>query len=347
MHISFQNFCTVFLLLTKVLFGQSTTNTIDKQNELLVVFYNVENFFDIYDDPLIIDEEFTPNGIKKWNISRLQNKANNIYKTLTAAGKWKSPAIIGLAEVENKTVLEILVQQTPLQKSGYDFIHFNSPDRRGIDVALLYRKDMFIPEKTKAIRISFPFDSLLKTRDILFVNGRVFDSVPVNIFVNHWPSRYSGMQSSERNRIHVSSVLEKQIDSLFKIDRQSNVIVMGDFNDDPDNESIIKLLQPKNIFDNDTLLWNLMSYEKTNFHGSLKYRSNWHIFDQIIVSRSLFDGTNGAIVDKKYASIFAPDFLLTEDLKYMGYKPFRTYIGPQYNGGFSDHLPIMINIIPH
>lgn len=334
----------LFLCLSKTLTCQNLDNATDNDNELLVLFYNIENFFDIYNDPKTKDEEFTPEGHKRWNISKVRKKANNIYKTLAAAGKWNFPDIIGLAEIENKTVLDILIDQTPFNMAGYNYIHFESPDRRGIDVAMLYKSSKFKPIESKPVSIVFPFDTSIKTRDILYAKGVVFDTTMIHVFINHWPSRYGGVQNSEKRRLIVSSVLNQLTDSLFLIHKNTNVLIMGDFNDDPHNKSIQQLVEQKPEFNNEHMLWNMMSSKKLNFDGSLKYKANWHIFDQIIVSKSIYEGNNNIMIINKNGNIFAPGFLLVEDEKYMGYKPFRTYIGPKYIGGFSDHLPVMIRL---
>ncbi|MCD4745212.1 MAG: endonuclease/exonuclease/phosphatase family protein [Bacteroidales bacterium] len=327
-------------------FQEENTNQI--KNSIRIVFYNVENLFDIYDDSLKRDDEFTPTGIKAWNNKRFYKKINNIYKVLIAAGGWKTPAIIGLCEIENRYVLKQLIYKTPLQNLNYKIIHYESPDRRGIDVALLYRHDNFKPLYQEAINILFPFDKTSLTRDILYVKGLLFDTDTMHIFVNHWPSRYGGYMATKPKREFVASVLRLKVDSIFKLDNEANIIIMGDFNDEPDKESLAQVLNAKN----DTLdlkindLFNLMfEYHKNWKTGTHKFQEAWGVLDQFIVSAALLKRKNGLRLSPDKAQIFKVDFLMEKDPKHLGYKPFRTYSGPKYSGGYSDHLPIYLDLI--
>ena len=319
----------------------------DNRGFFRIMFYNVENLFDTFDDTLKQDEEFLPKGVKYWSEYRYYQKLNRIYKVIIAVGGWQPPEIVGLCEVENRYVLDGLVKYTPLSKFQYEIVHQESPDWRGIDVALLYLKDKFTPLNYKAIPINFPFDINRKTRDILYVKGITKKNDTLHIFVNHWPSRWGGQLESEQNRVFVASVLRNVVDSIFSINPDANIIIMGDLNDDPENTSILKTLNANTSYDNITNyeLYNLSYYlkEKKNL-GTLKYQGNWNIFDQFIVSGALIGKEKSIYLTLDDAYVFKADYLLEKDETYIGYKPFRTYSGYKYINGFSDHLPVFIDL---
>lgn len=313
-----------------------------------IAFYNVENLFDIYNDSLTRDDEFTPKGERNWNNKRFYKKLNNIYRVIMGVGEWNPPVIVGLCEVENRFVLNKLIYQTPLKTFDYKIIHEESPDRRGIDVALIYRSNGFNPIEHKTVGIKFPFDTASRTREILYIKGILQEKDTIHLFVNHWPSRYGGYLETKPKREFVASVLRAQVDSLFKTDNNPNIIIMGDLNDGPWEESLQDYLNAKldttKLLEND--LYNLMSkYPKNWDSGTLKYLEDWDIFDQFIVSANLVSGNHELQVLNKQAQIYTPDFLLEDDFKYLGKKPFRTYVGFSYNQGYSDHLPIFIDLI--
>ena len=299
-------------------------NSSDNKNRFRIVFYNVENLFDIYNDSLTRDEEFTPEGLKNWNNYRFYKKLNNIYKVLIGVGEWEPPSIVALCEIENRFVLNKLLYKTPLQNFDYKIIHKESPDWRGIDVALLYRQDKFEPLSYETINIRFPFDTSKRTRDILYVKGLIAESDTIHFFVNHWPSRYGGYLASKPKREFVASVLKKKVDSVFKTNNLANILIIGDLNDDPSDESVAVFLNAKS----DTLelqnpdLFNLMSvYEKEWKTGTLKYKENWNVFDQIIISDALLFGSDNLIISPERAQVYNPGFLFEEDHKYLGKKP--------------------------
>lgn len=313
-----------------------------------VMFYNVENLFDIHDDNATNDEEFLPEGEKKWTQEKFYKKLNNIYRVILHCGEWNPPALVGLCEVENRLVLEKLVFDTPLEKFDYRVIHFDSPDRRGIDVALLYRSSSFQPDTAYPLTVRFPFDTAGRTRDILYVKGKVGNMEEVHIFVNHWPSRYGGYQATVEKRKQAARVLRGAVDSLLALNPEAAIIIMGDLNDGPLDESLAVLVEP----DADSAgihtgsLTNLTAtYEYMDKTGTLKYKENWDVFDQLIVSKSLMSGDLGLKVTPSGAIIFRPHYLLTDDEKYLGEKPFRTYAGYKYLGGFSDHLPVYFDLV--
>lgn len=299
---------------------------------LTVMFWNVENFFDPFDDPEKEDESFTPTGENRWTWQRFLKKRNAVAKTIISVGDVceSPPALVGLCEVENRMVLRQLITKSPLAEAGeFGFIHRESPDRRGIDVALIYRKDRFRPVLTDSIRTDE-----FATRDILYVKGILNGSPPfrdgdtLHIFINHWPSKLGGERQTSGRREAVTGRLCRFLDSLLAKDSRADILIMGDFNDtDPAIEIPgIGRLCPRREDGN-------------GFHppGTLKYKGKWEQIDHFFISSPLtrFD------VEE---TIYAPDFLLEEDKAFLGRKPRRTYVGPRYNGGVSDHLPVILTI---
>lgn len=330
----------VFFTFPVFLFAQESQVEQDPERTFRLMFYNVENYFDPFDDTLTNDNEFLADGIRNWTYSRFLKKRNNIYKTIMAVGAWEPPAIIGLCEIENRFVLNQLVYETPFAQFDYRIIHEESPDRRGIDVALLFNPKIFQVIDHKAINVHFPFAPEYKTRDILYVKGLVLGGDTLHIFVNHWPSRYGGELSSRPKRIFVAQQLAKHIDSILQENKDAAILVMGDFNDFPFNQSIKEELKAGKD-DNTTRLINLMP-ESNYSIGTNKYDGEWGILDQIMISPILLLKDKGIFVEGD-AQIFDADFLLQEDVKFLGKKPFRTFLGMKYNGGFSDHLPIFVD----
>lgn len=311
-----------------------------------IVFYNVENLFDIYDDSLTRDEEFLPEGEKHWTYDRFNRKLLRIYKTLVAAGAGEMPAVVGLCEIENREVLDKLVFNTPLEKLNYRIIHRESQDARGVDVALLYRPDVFLPDTAQWLKVPLEFNET--TREILHVSGKFWNEESIHFYVNHWPSRYGGAGSSGRKRIAAASILAASVKELLTCNPEENIVIMGDFNDEPRDESILtmnKILA--NNPDGDNMALVNLSEKKalTNKEGTIKHQGLWCIFDQIIVSKALTEGAGGLRVTEEQASTFRLKFLLEPDETYSGEKPFRTYTGPGYHDGFSDHLPVGITVL--
>ncbi len=247
--------------------------------------------------------------------------------------------------IENRYVLNKLIYETPLTKFKYKIIHHESPDLRGVDVAMLYRPDKFKLIGSRSIRIGFPFDTTAQTREILMVRGTVFDQDTLVLFINHWPSRRGGMLASQPRRNYVAGVLHQLTDSILSQCPMSNVLIMGDFNDEPDCQSIVTFLHARTDtsgIDRQDLI-NLM-FPKMKKEGTHKFQGNWAILDQFIVSGSLFQGSNYLKADYSDVHIYKGSFLLKEDQKFFGDTPKRTYTGPKHTGGFSDHLPIYLDI---
>ncbi len=305
--------------------------------EAVVMFYNVENFFDPDDDPATEDEEFTPAGKNKWTRQRLEKKRNAIAKTIIAAGEGNHPVLVGLCEVENYRVLQQLTEQTALARIGYDIVHRDSPDPRGIDVALLYRKSRF-----RLLEQHFRPITGLPTRDILYAKGVLDGRDTLHVLVNHWPSKRGGEQQSLSRRMTVARLTKQLCDSIFQASPAANVILMGDFNDTPGGHAIAEGLQarPPDSLAGNPYLYNLMLPLWKSGKGSYKYKGEWELIDLFFVSGNLLHPASPLRCVR--TQIFTPGFLLTDDTTYYNKKPFRTYEGPRYLGGMSDHLPVAL-----
>lgn len=311
----------LFLLVAPLLYSSSFFLHAQHRN---ILFYNVENLFDTEDDSLKQDEEFLPRGERYWTYSKYQQKLSNISQVIYESDGFNLPMLVGFCEVENKKVLNDLIFKTGLSNVNYHPIHIESPDLRGIDVALLYKKDLFTVDSIEAIPVIFDKTSR-PTRDILHVFGTTNDSIDLHIYVNHWPSRYGGVMQTHQKRISASNILVASIQQLYKKDADAKVVVMGDFNDEPDDESLRELTQNAQLI-------NLSKDEG----GTIKHKHAWHMFDQILVSKNLHSKSTFKIIDFPY--------LLEQDATYSGFKPKRTYLGYKYHGGYSDHLPVLLQL---
>ena len=305
--------------------------SVQAQTDFKLVFYNVENLFDTHNNSQTNDDEFTPEGSRHWSNYKYWQKVKKTSKTLKIIGGWEAPAIIGLAEIENDTVLKNLIYSDPLKSSKYGIIHRDSPDHRGIDVALLYRKDKFFPINYSFFPLRDEIGEIINSREIVYTKGIVKGGDTLHVFVVHFPSRYGGYKKSEPKRLIAVNQLMSITDSLNNKFNSPNIIVMGDFNDTPTNKSIINLDKNKWL--------NLLESD----HGTHKYQGKWTKLDHFFVSNSLLQKDNN-IQASRNTNVFKETFLLEEDLKYLGNKPFRTFVGFKYNGGFSDHLPVYINL---
>lgn len=332
--------------------GKDTTD--DKFSEQLtrdsymVMFFNTENLFDTINDPEKNDDEFTPQGAKYWTGYRYRQKLTNLSKVIIGAGGWELPQIVALSEIENRKVVEDLINKTPLYKSDYRIIHKESPDARGIDVAMMYRKKYFTPISENFIAVNYPSNiGSGTTRDILYVKGTTNQNDTLHIFVNHWPSRWGGQKETEEKRIFVAGLVKHATDSIFKTDKNANIIIVGDLNDYPTDKSLVYELQAQTEYDNikSNKLYNLSYYlQEIKKLGTHKFHGQWGILDQIIVSGALLDTTRTIYTTLEDAHIYNPDFLLIPDEGYTGKQVFRTYVGYKYQGGYSDHLPAYINL---
>jgi predicted extracellular nuclease len=342
-------FCCIFVLISvSPLCGQQKGFTTEpqKRGDIRIMFYNTENFYDTIDDPHHNDEEYLPTSEKQWNYKRYREKTMHVFKTIVAVGGIQPPEIIGFAEIENRKILEDLIQHTPLEKFNYKIIHKESDDKRGIDVGVIYRPDKIKCLKYDFVKVVFPWDNKKTTRDIVyFVAATKKDTF--HVFVNHWPSRMGGQKKSNPNRCFVASLLRHKVDSIFSTNNAAKIIITGDFNDQPRNESLATILdaeKPVEIADKHAL-YNLSWALKDSCHcGSLRYGAQWNMLDQFIVSGSLLRDNTRLTTCVYCVHIGYLDFLLIEDTKYGGYKPFRTYQGPIYKGGYSDHLPVYLDL---
>lgn len=306
-----------------------------------ILFYNVENLFDTIDDPLKDDAEFLPGSKSDWNTPKYNTKIKHIGEVIEKAN---FPVLVGFSEVENDAVLTDLVKSPLLASKKYGFVHFDSPDERGIDVALLYRTDLFKVNSSRALPVIFPTEPTDKTRDILYVSG-ILSGETVHIFVNHWPSRSEGEEKTRHRRAAAAGVVRTQIDSLFKTTKDPQIVIMGDLNDHPTDESVVKhlialksdtVVTPNNIY-------NLADRFAKEGKGTHKYKGEWGTLDQIIVS-SGFLAAKGIYTKTDAAHVAEFDFLLEPDTRGGGMWTKRTYAGTKYLDGYSDHLPIYLNL---
>ena len=330
------------------------TNFLYSQNEYqkfhTVAFYNVENLFDTINDVNKNDEASPIMEIEKGRTEIYNKKLKNLSKVISEIGYSETnsfPTIVGLSEVENKTVIEDLINTGKLKDGNYGISHFDSPDARGIDVALIYRKEFFKVLNEKNHKLILNDDTsgeIIFTRDQLVVDG-LLEGDRYFLIINHWPSRYGGELRSRPFRNKAAKLNIEIIDSLNSTHKNPKIITMGDFNDDPKNESIKYILNSKNyqLNLNDNDLYNPYENMHTEGIGTLVYRGYWNLFDQIIISGSLLNKSSKAF--SFYNSfIFKEKYLINQDGNYKGY-PFRSFAGGRYLDGYSDHLPVYILLI--
>lgn len=313
------------------------------QASFRVAFYNVENLFDTLDDPNNPrDNEFTPSGRLNWTPERYQQKLDNIEQVIATLNY---PAILGLSEVENRKVLNDLTQHKGMATQNYGIVHIESPDYRGIDVALLYDSTLFTVTRIDTIRFTIPKEIVEEYtgRDILEVEAVYQQTDTLLFFVNHWPSRSGGLQKTEGRRLYTAAKLRARLNQRLANQPKRKVILMGDFNDEPDNASVASILGilPKGSTPMDGLFYNCLTDLDRQKQGSYNYRGNWNMIDQIMSSAALIR-TDAPLKIVK-AGVLKEDFMLYKDPKF-GKRPSRTYGGPNYYGGYSDHLPVYIDL---
>ena len=335
-------------------------NMAKAQEPIRVAFWNMENFFDPFVDSTKTYNAFTEDGMQHWTKNRFYKKRNNMYKAILAMSENRPLGIIGMCEVENEYVLSALFEQTPLKKHNYRFVHYEGPDKRGIDPAIVYSLDHFRLVESAVIPYYNPEDTAYHSRDILYakfmaveapepVEGPTQTADTIHVFVNHWPSRYSGELETVGSRSCSAALLRAKVDSIVAAapeGYQPKVIMMGDLNDCPTDPSVYDVLRARHPSEmEEGCLINLFGKnDGLGFEGTLKHQADWQIFDQIIVTPAVMGG-EGLHYQEGSARIFHADFLLEDDDTYHGKKLFRTYIGPRYFGGFSDHLPVYIDLI--
>ncbi|PKH50135.1 endonuclease [Tenacibaculum sp. Bg11-29] len=308
-----------------------------RKNTFTVAFYNVENLFDIVNNALTADDDYTPSGKLKWNTTKYHHKIKKITSVISQIGKNKSafpPALVGLVEVENAKVVKDLTRHKNLSKFNYSYVHYDSPDERGIDVALMYNKDFFevISTDTHSLYLTDDEGEVDYTRDLLVVKGKLNGEL-IHVLVNHWPSRRDGDEETKEKRIKAAKQVQHVISDIKAKEENAKFVVMGDFNDDPTSESVKDFL----VIDD---LYNPMKSLFEKGEGTSTYYKEWHLFDQIIFSRDFFD-TEKSIHTFLKATIFKKDWLQFYKGKFKD-SPFRTYIGPWYQGGYSDHFPVYL-----
>lgn len=338
-----------FLILVLAL----VTSVACAQKPYSVVFYNLENLFDLYDDPDTHDEEFTPEGAKQWNQYKYDSKMKNIERVLfdIAAIQKDFPIVIGVSEIENRLVLEDVVAQPKLAPAKYRICHYDSPDARGVDVAFLYRADVFKLEGSDNIKLICPENPTLRTRDLVVMWGTI-DGEPFYFLVSHWPSRRGGQYASAYLREACARQIKEIKDSVLAQNPATKVVVMGDFNDDATDDSVVKTMGAKG---------KVKELEKGDFFnpynamlragmGTLAYQDSWNLFDNICVTENLVTGSTGKLKLQKsskkskfYGNIFSRPYLIQQEGQYKGY-PLRTFVGNNFQNGFSDHLPVYIYI---
>lgn len=322
------------------------------QKPYKVVFYNLENFFDTINDPETHDDEFTPEGPKKWTEAKYRKKLSNIERVLfdIAAIDRNYPAVIGVSEVENRSVLEDIVSTSRMLPGNYRIVHYDSPDPRGVDVAFLYRPDVFKLEGSRAIRTEIPGLPNFRTRDIVTMWGTI-EQEPFYFMVAHWPSRLGGKDASAPRREAVGAQMRRIADSVLAENPATKIVAMGDFNDDPTDSSILEALGAKA---------KMKELEEGDFFnpyyamlragmGTLAYGDAWNIFDNIVVTENLADGGQEGLKllrspdSKFYGNIFRQNYMIQKSGQYKGY-PLRTFVGNAFQGGYSDHFPVFIYI---
>lgn len=328
------------------------------QKPYKVVFYNLENLFDLVDDPEKIDEEFLPDGGKKWNEEKYAKKMANLERvfadiaTINRGEKMSVddyPVVIGVSEIENRAVLEDLVSQRKLAPARYRICHYDSPDRRGVDVAFLYRGDVFKIEGSAAIPYKRTDRPNFYTRDIVTMWGKI-DGEPFYFMVAHWPSRRGGQQASAPLREGAAELMRNAADSVRRANPDVKVVMMGDFNDDAIDDTVMEVLGgtgdikkiPEGGYFNPFVALQRAGY------GTLAYHDAWNLFDNIVVSENLATGSTGELKLQKagkkfYAYIFDRNYMRQQEGQYKGY-PLRTYVGNNFQNGFSDHFPVLIYI---
>lgn len=315
-------------------------------NKIRLIFYNVENLFDTIDNPLTEDDEFLPSGTRRWTDSRYLKKLNAIYKVISAAGGWEAPALIGMCEVENRKVIEDLLVLTPLGRYGdYRIIHEDSPDPRGIDVCLIYRPDRLrLVDYKYLYPVSFRVRNF-RTRSVLYSRWLAGKDT-MHIFLNHWPSRRRGVLAEEVSRRELAEMVRKKADSLFMAQGDcAKIIITGDFNCLPDDREMKILTMDEGNKISSFRLVNLSVQPAAGGEGSFRYQGLWEMPDQVIVSGALLSSCQGIHTGQELFSVFRHEAFMVKDRKLPGLKPFSTYYGFAYEGGFSDHLPVILDLI--
>lgn len=319
------------------------------QKDAMIAFWNVENLYDTIDDPAVKDEEFLPSAKNAWTSQRYSTKLANTAEVILKLNDGAGPDILGMAEVENKSVLVDLTTKTPLKKQKYGIVHYDSPDQRGIDVALIYKTKSFKVLSSTHVPVPLPRGEKdtaapRPTRDILVVRGILNKKDTICILVNHWPSRMGGTEQSDPKRMAAAKTAERICDSLMKLYPKGEIISMGDYNDEPTDESIRSLVggpDPSGFARENARFVNLMDSIKASGDGTHYYKKEKSCLDQILVTANFREKKSYYVTG---ATIFKPDWILAEVYKGDGLSPKRTWAGSRYIGGYSDHLPVYVRV---
>jgi endonuclease/exonuclease/phosphatase family metal-dependent hydrolase len=315
------------------------------KNSCTIAFWNVDKLYDLNNDPAVNDEDFLPSSPKQWNKEKYEKKISDLAKILSSINEKELPVLIGLAEVENQKVLEDLAASQKLRRGKYGIIHYDIKDPDGLEVALLYKKDEIEIIDSKSIPIVFGFDIKDVTSDILYVKCKIKDDNTFHLFINHWPSRLPNEQESEILRISAAITLRKEVDNILNLENKARIIIMGDFNDEPTNKSIMQMLNAtdkrKNLYYRD--LYN-MTYDAHNLHdeGSVYLNDTWLMFDQIIVSPELFTRNAGYNLSFGEGKVYRGEEPQKPDTQAKILLPEPTYSGDKYIGGPGSHFPVFI-----
>ncbi len=331
----------IFFLLIFIFAGSSCRPAIKSNDTLFVAFWNMENFFDTVDDTEKNDAEFLQSSEREWTQERFDKKSHNMSRVILSMNNGNGPDVLGMCEVENKDVVQSMVDSF-LNTINYVVVHNDSPDKRGIDVSFIFDDDKFDLLSSEGLVVELP--DKYPTRNILHIVLMTNEDDTVHFFINHWPSRRGGEDESSRNRVAAASVLKHKVDELFSQNASSKIIIMGDFNDEPGNTSILNTLDAKPFICKEgeivpekldaPQLLNLAYQRFNDEEGSYKYRDDWNMLDQVIVSDNMAKGYSCGSF-----TIYKPDFLVTHSGIYAG-TPFPTYGGSRYLGGYSDHFPV-------
>lgn len=319
-----------------------------KKTQVTIGFYNVENLFDLEDDPDRNDAEFLPGGAYGWSQEHLDTKLENLATVISELGDDDGPEVLGLAEVENRAVVEMLCKHPLLKKHKYEVVHSESPDPRGIDCALVYKKKDFLPLYHKTYSIDFSdVNPDVKSRDILLVKGLIGKEREVTFVVNHWSSRRGGPEASSWKREKAATVLRHVLDSIQELDPQANVVIMGDFNDEPQDKSIRGILKSGKDAQEatNTGLYNAFAKLKIDGNGTLKYKGRWDLFDQIMVTTPMTRPNALLHYIDCSGSIYNPKWMRVQKEGDWIDAPKRSHIRKKfYPDGYSDHFPVYIHL---
>lgn len=317
------------------------------RSALRIASYNVENLFDAQDDSLKRDEGFLPESARHWDNWKVHEKVNKTAKVIRSIGGWEPPGLIGLMEVENREVLKKLKYSPPLRPAHYEMVHYPSPDERGIDVAALYQPTKLKLMHSRAVPVPLPKSD--KTRDILLLSMRwKITGDTLHVLYCHWPSRYGGRQATIVKRKQAALSTRRIMDSLRNRFKDPYVLILGDFNDHWHNKSLYEHLGARpdssGALRTGAQLINLSARENPQL-GTHRYHGAWAYLDQVMVSLNLLRRKGLRIKDRRM-HVVRHDFLLEPDPKYPGQRPYRTFLGMRAHGGYSDHLPIYVDLLP-